>query len=180
MKTTIIFLMLLVASMTASAQQTQCVQNFEGEFFFGLNAPVGGYHGGDAVGSGSLGVILRHNLKETPWDVGAFLRLDVARYKFDRLEQGNRTLGLGVLGGYNFRQGKKVNPFVNLGVGLGCHDIVDSEVYPSSGASMVAIPTVGVELFYHIRVNAYCELTRRGYNNTGVSLGVVIGGRPKR
>lgn len=172
--------LLLINLTFINAREVQTVQKYEAEVWCGVALPIGGYHGGEGSGVGALGLNVRYNIKGTPWDAGAFLRLDVAQYEFGRLRQGNRTLGVGLSGGYNLRQGKRVNPFVNLGLGVGIHDIVSDEVYPAHGSTMVVIPTVGVELFYHIRVNAYSEISRQGYNMVGISLGLVIGGRPKR
>lgn len=57
--------------------------------------------------------------------------------------KNNRTLSIGLIGHYNFRQCKAVNPFAGLGIGVGFNDVVSS-VHNSKGTSAVIMPQVGV------------------------------------
>lgn len=184
----VIFMVLMAVgiAVSASAVKPLQVQSFEGEVWVGWSIPPGSYHGGKAASGVSLGLNLRQNVKGTPFDYGIFLSLDCAKHKFGHFSSGyditqnNRTLALGLTGAYNFRQGHKVNPFAGIGIGVGWHDVVNTRVYPSSGTSAVFVPKVGVELLSFLRFNAYFQLSRRGYNNFGLSVGLTLGGRPKK
>lgn len=175
--------LILTLPFTANAS-TPVVQKFEGEAFFGFSIPVGGYHGGTSQISGAMGLEGRYNFKGTPWDCGVQLGLYSARrgYKstYD-LWQNNRTLALfTIVGDYNFRQGKKVNPFVGSSIGFASNDVVGDDLFPSSGTSFLFAPRVGVELVHHIRLTGQLNICRVGYNNFSLSIGVVLGGRPKK
>ena len=67
-----------------------------------------------------------------------------------------------------------------MGIGIGYNDVVGDSQYDTKGTSAVFIPKVGVELWHFLRINCYAQLSRRGYNNFGASIGLVIGGRPKK
>lgn len=42
------------------------------------------------------------------------------------------------------------------------------------------MPRAGVELFYHIRLTAHCMIVRHGFHTAALTIGFVIGGRPKK
>lgn len=94
--------------------------------------------------------------------------------------QNNRTLALALTGDYNFLQGKKVNPFIGTAIGVAFNDVVGDKCFPTKGTSMLFSPRVGVEFFHHFRLATQFNLSRKGYNNLSVTLGFVIGGRPKK
>jgi len=167
--------------------QNEDVQRLEFEFGAGLTTPVGAYHGGSSQVGAALGMEGRYNFKGTPWDCGLMLELTTARRGFvpmDREDldiwQSNRTLAFAATGAYNFRQGRKVNPFVGVATGIAMNDVVGDKVYPSKGTSLFFSPRIGVEFFYHLRLAVSSNVSRKGYNNMQLSLGVVIGGRPKK
>lgn len=177
------FLVLGTASLVCGAQ-TVSVQPFEVEARVGLAVPMGGYHGGKTEVGGALGVELRYNFDNTPFDAGMLLDLSCAMRSYERNghnpEQNNRTLAWAIVGDYNLRQGIKVNPFAGLGIGAGFNDVVGVAAYPTSGVAPVFIPRIGIELIRHIRVTVSANITRRGYNNLSITIGGVIGGRPKK
>ncbi|MDE6305060.1 MAG: hypothetical protein K2L90_00555 [Muribaculaceae bacterium] len=165
--------------------QIREVKPVEVEISVGATVPLdGGYHNGNAMfDAGALGLDLRYNIGETPWDCGAFLHLDCAFRSFPQHndgQQNNRTLSIGLLGNYNFCQGSKINPFAGMGVGVGIHDVVGGRFYNGGSPSAVFIPKAGVEFLYFLRLNAYCQISRKGYNTFGLSLGLTIGGWPKK
>mgnify|MGYP000761111573 CR=1 FL=1 len=93
--------------------------------------------------------------------------------------QNNRTLSIAATGGYNFRQGRKINPFAGIALGVACNDVVGDKLYPVKGTSMLICPRVGVEFLYHIRLMTELNISRKGFNNAAISIGFVLGGRPK-
>lgn len=181
----------LFVAFNAIAAYSQCnhnlVQRFEGEVRAGFTTPLGDYHSGQSQISMSLGLEGRYNFKGTPWDCGLTLDLSTARRDYAHLYndgydrwQNNRTLALALTGDYNFRQGTKVNPFIGTGIGVAFNDVVGDEYFPTNGTSVFFSPRVGVELFYHLRISAQCNLCRKGYNNLSIGLSLIIGGRPKK
>lgn len=197
-------LSLLMLSATAQArflEKPEPVRPFEAEIFYGLGTGFK-YHDTYADGGGTLGLELRGNIKGTPWDVGGFLRLDATGYDFkDHMppvetepdgyvhylepNQSADAFTIGASAHYNFRQGRKVNPFAGLGIGYsiyssGGHDFLHP--YPTDGSTISFIPRFGVELFSWVRFTGYAFIMRKGYNTVGLSLGLTIGGwrRKKR
>ncbi len=166
---------------------TPIVQMMEGEARVGMTTPLGGFHGGKASLSASLGLEGRYNFRGTPWDCGLMLELTTARYSFNHmfdhgsdLWQSNRTLGLAFTGDYNFRQGTKINPFVGTALGVAFNDAVGDKYFPLDGTAMLFAPRVGVEFLHHIRLTAQFNISRKGCNNFNLSIGFVLGGRPKK
>lgn len=179
-----ILVMLLALSVTAKAQDKD-VQRLEFEFGAGLTLPVGAYHGGSAQVGAALGLEGRYNIKGTPWDCGLMLELTTARRGFEStatndIWQSNRTLAFAATGAYNFQQGSNVNPFAGVAIGIAGNDVVGDDVYPSKGTSIFFSPRIGVELLHHLRLTVSSNISRKGYNNMQISLGLVIGGRPKK
>ncbi len=191
-------LSLLMLSATAQArflEKPEPVRPFEAEIFYGLGTGFK-YHDTYADGGGTLGLELRGNIKGTPWDVGGFLRLDATGYDFkDHMppvetepdgyvhylepNQSADAFTIGASAHYNFRQGRKVNPFAGLGIGYsiyssGGHDFLHP--YPTDGSTISFIPRFGVELFSWVRFTGYAFIMRKGYNTVGLSLGLTIGG----
>lgn len=171
------------------AVEPRLVQQFEFEGRTGLTMPLGGYHGGNNEASMTFGLELRYNTKGLHWDCGAFLQFDAAVRHIDMTDhpggywsQTNRTLAYGITGDYNIRQGYKVNPFVGIGIGGGSIDQVGSSNCHTVSAknAFVFMPRAGVELFHHIRLTAHCMIVRHGFHTAALTIGFVIGGRPKK
>ncbi|MDE7179572.1 MAG: hypothetical protein K2N88_00010 [Muribaculaceae bacterium] len=175
-----------------ASAESQVVQMMEGEIRAGFTTPLGSYGGhGLMPGHGEIGFTFglegRYNIKGTPWDCGIALDLSGAYWRFDNvygngseIRQTNRTLGFAAVGDYNFRQGKKVNPFAGVELGVAYNDVVGIVYRPSGGTSMLFAPRIGVELVHHIRLMARLNICRKGYNNFALTIGFVIGGRPKK
>ena len=187
MKRIILFASFIVCFFLNVGAKTPIVQMMEGEVRIGMTTPLGGYHDGKAKLSASLGIEGRYNFRGTPWDCGLMLDLSTARRDYEHLFndggdrwQSNRTLALALTGDYNFRQGTKINPFVGAAWGVAFNDVVGDKYFPSEGTSMLFAPRVGVELLYHIRLMAQFNISRKGYNNFSLTIGFVLGGRPKK
>lgn len=179
----------MLCTMLAYATEPRLVQQFEFGVNAGLTVPLGGYHGGDLSGSVTLGLELRYNVEDMPWDCGLILQTDGAtrHYKMEDGSKGytsqtNATWAYGVTGAYNFRQGHRVNPFIGAAVCIGSYDQegdgARKNVTP--GETFVFMPRAGVELFHHLRLTAHCMIVRHGFHTAGLAIGVVIGGRPKK
>lgn len=167
--------------------QTKDVHRVEVEFRAGLTAPVGAYHNGTVQIGAAFGIEGRYNIKGTPWDCGLMLEITTARRGFKPMcgrnidiWQSNRTLAISATGSYNFQQGKKVNPFGGFAIGVAGNDVVGDDVYPSKGVSLFLSPRIGVELLHHFRLMLASNISRKGYNNLQLSVGLVIGGGSKK
>lgn len=170
-------------------EEPERVWPFEAEMFFGIGTGFK-YHGAYADGAAALGLELRGNIKNTGWDVGAFLRLDGTGYDFTNhippadpdmdaeydYSQTNSAFTIGVVSDYNFRQGRKVNPFAGLGVGYSIYSTPYWRPYETEGSTLSFMPRFGVELFSWVRFTGYAFILRKGYNTIGVSVGLTIGG----
>lgn len=186
-----IFMMIIIIHAvfgTASLKASEIeVQPFEGEIFGGFTLPLESYHSGTAQISMTLGLEGRYNFARTGWDCGAMLSLSTARHKYRQLYddgydrwQNNRSLSLAAVVNYNFRQGENINPFVGCALGVASNDVVGDRCFPSKGVSMLFAPQLGVEIIHHIRVRGQFNICRKGYNNFSLSIGFVLGGRPKK
>lgn len=167
--------------------QNKDVQRIEFEFRAGLTTPLGSYHGGSAQTGAALGMEGRYNLKGAPCDCGLMLDLTTARRGFEPMDrkdldiwQSNRTLALAAIGNYNFQQGRNINPFIGVAIGVAVNDVVGDKIYPSKGTSLFFSPRIGIELIHHLRLTVSSNFSRKGYNNLQFSLGLVVGGRPKK
>lgn len=179
-----LIILLLVCNLTCNAQQ---VQRWEGEASLGLTLPLGNYHNGEKLAGPDFGLEMRYNIPQTSWDYGISLNVSTAVYKYDDSpksdwywEQSNRSINIMAVGDYNFRQGSKFNPYLGIGIGLSLYDAVNEVLYKDSGVSFVLRPRIGVEMFRHLRVGVFSTITKAGYCNLGVSIGAVIGGKPKK
>lgn len=162
------------------------VQKFEGELYVGFTEPMGSWHGSKSMTGIAIGGELRYNIPESPWDMGFHIGATTAVHKIEGptythpMEQSNRSVNYLLVGDYNFRQGRKVNPFIGAGVGINFYEPVEDKVYDVSGTGFTFAPRAGVELFRHLRLSVVCNITRAGFNNIEFRIGGVIGGRPKR
>ena len=177
-------ILFLLCNLSGFAQK---IQKLEGEVSLGFTVPSGNYHDGEKLVGPDFGLELRYNIPRTAWDCGLVLNVSTAVYKYDESpktdwywEQSNRSLNIMAIGDYNFRLGLKFNPYFGVGVGLSLYDAVNEVVYESSGVSFVFRPRIGIELFRHFRIGMFSTMTKTGYNNWGISIGGVIGGRPKK
>ncbi len=172
------------AILSAKAAEPLRVQNFEGGLSLGptFGLKPNNSYSGKIGANGSLD--LRYNFANSKWDIGASVVFnDVIWDRFNNeneflMEEHDNNTAFIVTSHYNFLQGKKLNPYIGFGFGL-------SDIYsnnkdrklPSFGA--IFCPTIGIELFYHVRINAGFYLSRSGFNSFALSAGFVIGGRPK-
>lgn len=161
------------------------VQPIEGEILVGYSCPLYKIKDLDpSLTFPDLGVEVRYNF-QIPVSVGATAKI----YNINRYPEVPSTYGDGVdyyggflfgaNGEYDFRRGRKVNPFVSIGAGLAIlnntNDTQDN--YLKRGYFQ---PKVGVELFHHLRINLSVIFTRRDACGFSLSIGGVIGGRPRK
>lgn len=186
MKNILSFLAILLLLPYCAFSQTQEVQKIEFEARTGVTIPMGSFHGGKPDISLLFGMELRRNFKSSPWDCGVIMQLGGAEWHFyEKGEEGhyrqlNRSLYFSITGDYNFRQGKRVNPFAGLGIGTVGISVINYEYIPTYGPSLAFTPRVGVELMRHVRITCSANIIRKGVHTFDISLGFVIGGRPKK
>lgn len=129
-------LFVLSASVQLKAQTAPVVQMLEGGTFVGISGPLGCYRGGSNAVGPMFGLDMRYNFEKTPYDVGILFSFEMAdrKYHLPECEMGrtqrNRVLFFGLIGDYNFRQSRKINPFIGIGIGMAHIDNVWSNVYP--------------------------------------------------
>jgi len=157
------------------------VQNFEGSIGLLRNCLSLGADKDSEAGVTSLPLLLasaeiRFNFPNTPWDIGVCYSHFDAPYTHPIYSdfEGNGTFMIGVCSHYNLRQGRKVNPYFGLGAGIALWDPYHDKV------GLAVEPRIGVEFVQHIRLSLECQLSRKYYNAVGLTLGFVIGGRPKK
>lgn len=80
---------------------------------------------------------------------------------------------------YNFNHGKRVSPFIGLGVGAA---LVTSlwEVMEKKAGGLFFRQEVGAEFFRHVRLTCYSKICMKAYNNVGLSIGYAFGGGLKK
>lgn len=182
-------LLTLGTSDRASADDNCNLQNIEVELSAGLAWPMGSYDGGTGRTGSAFGVNLRYNLPKLPLDCGVFIQVLTAKRQyssyFSDIYLGdytldNHTVGIGASCAYNLRKCAKVNPFAEIGIGVGLNFPPGDLGGNSCLTSPLFMPRIGVELWHIARVNCFMEVSRRGFNNVGVGIGIVLGGRPRR
>lgn len=187
--------MFVVAALGVSAEETVTVQKFEGELNVGITAPIGGAYGGKNLPGASFGLEGRYNILRTGWDCGLLFNMSYARRSFRgdvewdgtlyedvfRVYQRNISFRFMATGGYNFRQGKKVNPYAGIAIGVAEHNANNFFGIPGERCTSFSFaPRVGVELWRHLRIGASFYVGNRPYNTFVLSIGGVIGGRPRK
>lgn len=202
-KQLILFVLAFFAGLAAFARQPSMmkqsfwnaqvydVQRVEGGVFGGLSVPLGDFHKSNKDVGGGFGLELRYNYPTLPLDFGVQLALTTAKYNgtaYDdyyvdgfKYDQSNRTYFVMALCDWNFRQGRMVNPFVGMGIGGGMNDTVGDDYYHvSRHATAVFMPRFGVELFHHVRFTLASHVSRKGFHNVQLNVGLTLGGRPKK
>lgn len=183
--------MMLAVIVTTSTAQTD-LQRVEGGIFGGISVPLDSYHKFDNRTSSAWGIELRYNLKEMPLDIGisAGFSNNKRRYCIDGNDWINsaeyiyRTWQLAAVSDWNFKPASLVNPFVGLGLGVGL-DRTDGWLYQGitedkHETHFMIMPRAGVELVHHIRLTADMRLGRKPFNAFCLTLGLTLGGRPKK
>ena len=185
---------LAMLGMAAEAQEQIEVQKFEGEFRVGMNYPLHDiYLGGKKTIGFGIGAELRYNLPRTGFDFGFTVEYssnrfkDIPIYAVGVTESGEKVTtqgtmqantGMGsllLLSDYNFRQGHKINPYVGMGFGLSIRG--ENEGGPVGVGFKVR---GGVEFIHLLRLGLEVNITQIYHNNVMLTLGIAIGGRPKK
>lgn len=171
------------------AQSTEInVQPIEGGAQIFYAVPTGGNFGADPNGT-SIGfqTEIRYNFPKSKFDAGLFVQLGVfmrddTRFSLEgtpyTIDSAFRVWTFGVTSHFNFRQGRNVNPFIGIGLGITRHSCDNPQI--SEASSIAFIPEVGVELLHHLHVAVRYNLNKRSYNQFQFSVGFTIGGRPKK
>lgn len=174
-----IFLALSIAALSVRGAEPLRVQNFEGGIgLFRLSHPINSIKGSESYVDFCLlpSAEIRFNFPHTPWDLGILYSYMDASYSEDLgCAADNESVLIGVCSHYNLRQGRKVNPFFGLATGVA---IFSSHGFRHTGFAVE--PRIGVEFVHHIRLSLECQISRKHYNAVGLTLGFVIGGRPKK
>ncbi len=185
MKRLLTFLVALnLFSLLMYGAEPMAVSRIEGEFRIGGTVPLGGWMGGRSMLGAALGLELRYNIPDSPWDMGFLCDVTTAVRKIDSgsigCDQSNRSAIVALMGDYNFAQGYRVNPFLGAGLGYNSYDTINEVVYYKTGSCPAFILRGGVELFHHLRFSLSANITHSGFSNLELAVGGVIGGRPKK
>lgn len=116
---------------------------------------------------GELGIDVVYNFKKVPIGIGVTAGYFLIGRTEEYIEPIHTSDGggyIGIVGEYNFNRGRYVNPYVSLGAG--------------SCNSAYVRPAVGVELFYHLRVECGAQLSKRYESAFFVAAAIRFGGRP--
>jgi outer membrane protein W len=163
----------VMAAMGANAQEKQEYGNFD--FEIGFTAPVAAAVHKGAANSIAPFVYLegRWQLEQQPVDVGFQMSLSVVNRKFEGgNEDSYRTFPILAVADWQFGRGKKINPYVGLGMGVAQTLIVDdSSTWDSEKWSFAASPRLGVRLFRTVNVSTGWLLTRKDYSRVYCNLG---------
>lgn len=190
MRTILLFALLCVATVataqSGATRQAVAVRPVEFELHFGAALPLDHIPASNASGGPVLGMELRYNFKNSPMDVGIALDFTSLYYEFesvpDELEQNNHTTTIGFTTDYNFGQGRNVNPFVGIGLGLGVHDALLDVVDGTNDCNNTVefSPRIGVELWRHLRLTLSGNIACKYYNGVALTVGCVLGGGKKK
>jgi len=173
-----VLLMLPGTTVYAGNTYERPVKAFEFEPFVGATYGLAGNVGSHKAGP-AFGIEARYNFRHAPVDVGMQIYMGTALSRYQGGDLSCRTFSIMPVCDYNFNPGKKVSPFVGIGVGPNIYDIIvgsyDND--RTDGTSNIGImPRVGVELGRHLRFTLNAHLGKRIYNTVGLSIGYTFGG----
>ena len=138
----------------------------------------------------NIGVELRYNFRENPFDVG--LHLDGNSFAREPKDSKDlfRFSSLNVMGVFDFNINRKgfISPFVGIGLGgamidnmqpMKIGDITDKDRI--KGAAFCVMPRVGVEIMHRFRLTFYykhiqSEKLNQNNSHFGLGLGIALGG----
>ena len=169
---------------TESSTQRPRVQRFEVEVLFAGTLPISKLEGQKPqIGFGD-GIEMRFNLQRVPLSFGLLAEQTLTWYKpkeSDKETPVCESFIWALTGDWNFKQGNKVNPFAGLNVGIaGLSNPTYYEIADQGRLYPVFIPRIGVELGYHFRTHLDINIVRTSFSNVQLTIGGVIGGRPKK
>jgi opacity protein-like surface antigen len=188
MRNFLVSILLAFSCLFVSAGERVEVQPIEGGLNFGITPAINKLYGGTPKVGLFIGFELRYNIPNTNFDFGVYGDIKDMAHRYnvvgeedgvaysDRFDVISNVNSYGFVAHYNFGQGKKINPFVGLGLGL-THCQWDGEYM---GTTLATTPRFGVELFHHLRISFQFEFNSMDYNSASISVGFVIGGRPKK
>lgn len=179
MKRFFIFIVISLLGSTIYAQ-TERITRFEGEAYIGITLPISDYFGGSKKIGVALGAEGRYNFVRSHFDIGAACFITTVNYGFALDDDADNLVICAAVSDYNFKQGKKINPFAGLGLGVGFGS--DDDWIPSGSTHfsvMAFIPRIGVEFYRHLRLTLSSNITKKSYHNVSLTVGFVIGGGKK-
>ena len=183
-----LLIVLTVFLMGSEAVNGQILKSFEGEVFGGITVPLSNAYGMNKNSGGEIGFEVRYNFAKLPVDVGLQWKWTSSCYTFQdpivgpgggyqELDATYQTKGLFLYGDYNFRRGKKVCPFLGVGLGYGVNNTLDFPLYEVDRNTAVFAPRAGVELWHFLRLTANMNISRNCFHNATLSVGFVLGGK---
>ena len=122
----------------------------------------------------------RWHLKQLPLNIGmhidvsAFYRKGIPATLFDipvLVDYDFRSAVAIPFADYSFRRGKKVNPFVGLGLGVTFSNTGTGVFNDGFETNFCMMPRAGVRFFRHITVMMDYELSKRQYSHAGLKIG---------
>lgn len=170
------FVITILSSLQSSGQEKVRLVEFEMGFGGGL-----AFAEGKSCGSFEMKMELRHNLENSPLDLGVYFAtggpVDGVSYGLDNKDHLKEvtTYMLPVIH-YNFRRGKRLSYFVGGGIGM-----LASRSNGNTQGGATVMPKAGIELFNRLRISADYKLNIQGeYNYATLSAGFVFGGGRKK
>ena len=183
MKRITIIIAIIVASLTTNATAQRYVVRDVAAIEFELNVGLATaanqmpQYGNTRQGV-DANIELRYNFATAPVDLGLYYSICSLRrgesvgnmaknFAFD-------SQNLLVTSDYIFYQGRNVQPYAGLGVGLAWSDInTDGSIH---GTHFAVMPRVGIEIVQRLRISLGYKLFDRANNHLVLGIGLVFGG----
>ena len=142
------------------------------DFEIGFQVPVlaSTYPGNDYNIAPLLFLEGRWQLEKQPIDIGFHMGISAIVREFsDGSDASYRAFPVLAVSDYQFGRGKKVNPYVGLGVGISMNDMVRGP--GPDRVSFAAMPRVGVRFFKFLNIQVAYLITHRDFSRMYVNLG---------
>lgn len=175
----------LLVSFSASAQwfNDNLVEPFETEFRAGYASPFISSNAKFKCSDGaSFGWEARLNLETAPVDFGIAyddVRLNFSSKSGEESSPDCRVYAYQAVSHVNFRRGAFINPFAGISLGVAELKNKGFDNYRSHYVLPVFSIRAGLEIWHHLRIMASVQTSRIPFNNFQITVGIVLGGRPK-
>ncbi len=156
----------------------KAIKSFEFEISLGTTYGIDKYVGDERFGP-AFAFEGRHNFQKRPLDLGLEIYCGSTLRNDDGSDQSCRIASIILFSDYNFNRGKRVSPFIGLGVGAATCDVIMGS-NGEEGGRFILSPRIGVEFFRHVRLTCYSKICMKAYNNVGLSIGYAFGGGLKK
>lgn len=169
-------LILLVFNIGYAQEKHNVVKSSEFEIYsnicgFALNKAEG-YNNKAILGNWGFGLKYRHNLKKSPFDIGAELSILRTCNKLDSVDADPMRFAMAHLvfkSNYNYNRGEDVSFFMGAGAGIALS-------YEGYSMRPCLTPEVGVELFNKFRISTSANWAYKTCNAINFNIGIVFGG----